>query len=190
VRPIDGVLQALEDPVQTVVVQTAPAIRAALGEEFGYPPGTLVTGKMIAALRALGFDRVFDITFAGTAHEWSFLEGVEVRVAVAHGLGNATKLLKRIKTGEASYHFVEVMTCPGGCIGGGGQPRFTTDAVREARIAAIYREDEGKPLRTSHTNPAVRELYEGYLGSPLGERSHHLLPTRYAPRSVGGIPRN
>jgi iron-only hydrogenase group A len=381
VRHIDGVLHALEDPKQTVVVQTAPAIRAALGEEFGYPPGTLVTGKMVSALRELGFDHVFDTNFTadltiieegtellvrlkralvdgeqvalpqftscspgwikfaehfypdildhlstckspqqmfgalaktyfaerigvdkdritvvsvmpctakkfeaqrpemddsgtvdvdfvlttrelaqiikgagidlpsledgemdaplglssgaadifantggvmeaalrtvyelvtgsplpadnlhvreiaglegvkeatltinGAQGDWSFLEGVDVRVAVAHGLGNATKLLRRISSGDATYHFVEVMTCPGGCIGGGGQPRFTDDSIRQARIDAIYREDEGKPIRTSHTNPAINEIYETYLGSPLGEKSHHLLHTHYVAR--------
>jgi len=381
VRHIDGVLHALEDPHRTVVVQTAPAIRAALGEEFGLEPGTIVTGRMVSALRQLGFDYVFDtnftadltileegselldrlkralvdgedvalpqftscspgwITFAehfypnildhistckspqqmfgalaktwfaekigvdpsrlsvvsvmpctakkfeaqrpemndsgvsdvdyvlttrelaqlikgagidlprltddrmdaplglssgaadifantggvmeaalrtvhelvtgrqlpgdnlhvreiaglqgvkeasvvvtGATEQWSFLEGVEVRVAVAHGLGNAARLLQRIRNGETTYHFVEVMTCPGGCIGGGGQPRFTDDSVRQARIDAIYREDEGKPIRTSHTNPAIAEIYEQFLGAPLGERSHHLLHTGYTAR--------
>jgi len=75
------------------------------------------------------------------------------------------------------------MTCPGGCIGGGGQPRFTDDNVRKARIAAIYREDEGKTLRKSHENPALKTLYEEFLGQPLGERSHHLLHTTYEARS-------
>ena len=76
--------------------------------------------------------------------DWSFLDGVELRVAVAHGLANAHRLVESVKSGEKVYHFVEVMTCPGGCIGGGGQPRFTDDRVRQARIAAIYQEDEGK----------------------------------------------
>lgn len=381
---IDEVWAALDDPDKHVVVQTAPAIRAALGECFGYPPGTLVTGKMTAALRRLGFNAVFDTNFAAdltimeegtelltrlktvladgeqaalplmtscspgwikfaehffpemlpnlssckspqqmfgavaktyyaqklnlrpeqifvvsimpctakkyecgrpemngsgtrdvdvvlttrelgkmirgagldfaalpdeemdaplglstgaadifantggvmeaalrTAYEivtgrelpmdnlhvepvagleglkeasltiedvlpdWSFLEGATLNVAVAHGLGNADRLLKMIASGEKNYHFVEVMTCPGGCIGGGGQPRFTTNAVREARIAAIYREDEGKKLRKSHDNPDVAQLYEEFLGKPLGERSHKLLHTKYTDRSVG-----
>jgi iron-only hydrogenase group A len=378
---IDEVWAALEDPSKHVVVQTAPAIRAALGECFGYPPGTLVTGKMVTALRRLGFDAIFDtnftadltileegtelltrlkkalvtheptalpmftscspgwikftehyypdllpnlstckspqqmfgalaktyyaaklgkrpedvfvvsvmpctakkyeaqrpemvasgvrdvdvvlttrelgrmirqagivfdtlpdgtmdaplgmssgaadifantggvmeaalrtvyeivtgrtlpfdglhvtpvaglegikeaaITIAGTLPEWSFLEGVEARVAVAHGLGNARRLIEAVRSGERSYHFVEVMTCPGGCIGGGGQPRMTTNEVRLARIQAIYREDEGKGLRKSHENPEIKQLYEEFLVTPLGERSHHLLHTRYVER--------
>ena len=378
---IDEVWAALDDPKKHVVVQTAPAIRAALGECFGYPPGTLVTGKMVSALRRLGFDAVFDTNFAadltileegtelltrlkaslvdrqpaplpmftscspgwikfmeyfhpdllpnlstckspqqmfgavaktyyaeklgkrpeqifvvsimpctakkfecqrtemnasgvrdvdvvlttrelgkmiraagiefsrlpdeemdaplgistgaadifantggvmeaalrtayeivtgrelpaanlhvapieglrgvkeasleirGATPEWSFLEGVTLNVAVAHGLANAQKLIGAVKSGAKPYHFVEVMTCPGGCIGGGGQPRFTDNRIREARIAAIYREDESKQLRKSHENPQVQELYREFLGQPLGEKSHHLLHTKYTPR--------
>ena len=388
VSHIEGVWRALDDPEKHVVVQTAPAVRAALGECFGYEPGTLVTGKMVSALRELGFHAVFDTNFtadltimeegtellmrlkaaltgnpdgyhgptalpqftscspgwinfaeyyypellpnvstckspqqmfgalaktyyaeqagvdpekmvvvsvmpctakkfeaardemsssgfrdvdyvlttrelgrmiasagidfrslpddrmdapmglssgaadifantggvmeaalrtawelvtgrelpaenlhvtpvAGLAGikeaslvveqplpEWSFLEGVAVKVAVAHGLGNAATLMEEIKSGRREYHFVEIMTCPGGCIGGGGQPRITTDEVRRKRISAIYREDEGKELRKSHLNPQIAEIYERYLGKPLGEHSHHLLHTRYAARPV------
>ncbi|HRU07512.1 MAG TPA: [FeFe] hydrogenase, group A, partial [Candidatus Brocadiia bacterium] len=378
---IDRAWAALEDPAKHVVVQTAPAIRAALGECFGYEPGTLVTGKMVSALRRLGFDAVFDtnfsadltimeegtelltrlkkalvdkkpvalpmftscspgwikfietfypdmlanvstckspqqmfgalaktyyaektgkkkedifvvsvmpctakkfeaqrpemnssgvqdvdlvlttrelgrmikqagidfaslpddkmdaplgmssgaadifantggvmeaalrtaweivtgkplpfdnlhvkpiaglegvkeasVTIQGAKPEWSFLEGVTAKVAVAHGLGNARKVIEAVRAGKASYHFIEVMTCPGGCIGGGGQPRMTSNKVREARIKAIYREDEGKVLRKSHENPEVKALYEQFLGHPLGEKSHHLLHTRYTAR--------
>jgi NADP-reducing hydrogenase subunit HndD len=377
---IAEVWAALDDPNKHVVVQTAPAIRAALGECFGFPPGTLVTGKMVSALRRLGFDGVFDTNFAadltimeegtelltrlkkalvdreevalpmftscspgwikyaehfypemlpnlstckspqqmfgalaktyyaetigrrpedivvvsvmpctakkyecarpemdssgvrdvdvvlttrelgrmikqagidfaglpddtqdrllgassgaadifantggvmeaalrtawelvtgtplpfpnlhvtpiaglqgikeasvkitGARPEWSFLEGVTVKVAVAHGLGNARALIERVKGGEP-YHFIEIMTCPGGCIGGGGQPRLTSDEVRKARIAAIYKEDEGKTIRASSHNPEVVQIYEQYLKAPLGEKSHHLLHTAYTPR--------
>ena len=379
---LDEVWAAIEDPEKCVVVQTAPAIRAALGECFGYPPGTLVTGKMVSALRRLGFDKVFDtnftadltimeegtelltrltkalrekqpvalpmftscspgwikfaeyyypeilpnistckspqqmfgavaksylaeklgkrpqdiyvvsvmpctakkfeadrpemsdagagkdvdvvlttrelgrmikqagieftklpddemdhplglssgaadifansggvmeaalrtayelvtgrelpvknlhveplaglegvkeasLTITGTKPQWSFLEGVEVKVAVAHGLGNARTIIEQVKSGIAPYHFVEVMTCPGGCIGGGGQPRFTTDEVRAKRMEAIYKEDEGKKLRKSHENPHITQIYEEFLKQPLGEKSHHLLHTEYTPR--------
>jgi NADP-reducing hydrogenase subunit HndD len=379
---IDEVWAALDDPAKHVVVQTAPAIRAALGECFDYPPGTLVTGKMVSALRRLGFDGVFDTNFAadltimeegsellsrlkqalvegksvalpqftscspgwikyvehfypellpnistckspqqmfgalaktyyaeslgkrpeeivvvsvmpctakkyeaqrpemndsglrdvdivlttrelgrmikqagidfaglpdekmdrllgmssgaadifantggvmeaalrtayelvtgrplpfpnlhvtpimglegvkeaalkveGALPEWSFLEGVTLKVAVAHGLGNARKVIEHIKSGSPEYHFVEIMTCPGGCIGGGGQPRLTSDEVRKARIAAIYKEDEGKEVRASHHNPEIKLIYEKYLKKPLGEKSHHLLHTSYTPRA-------
>jgi NADP-reducing hydrogenase subunit HndD len=375
---IEQVWAALDDPTKHVIVQTAPAIRGALGEEFDYPPGTLVTGKMVSALRRLGFDGVFDTNFTAdltimeegtelltrlkkalvdgepvalpmftscspgwinymehfnpdmlanlstckspqqmfgalaktyyaeklglgredivvvsvmpctakkfecarpematngvpdvdfvlttrelarmikqagidfaalpdgkmdkplgistgaadifavsggvmeaalrTAYEivtgepfpftnlhvtpiaglegvkeasvtierttpdWAFLQGATLNVAVAHGLANAQKVIDRIRAGEATYHFVEVMTCPGGCIGGGGQPRLTSDAVREARIRAIYAEDEGRELRKSHENPEVMALYEEYLGEPLGKMSHRLLHTEY-----------
>jgi len=123
------------------------------------------------------------LAVTGTLPDWSFLEGATLNVAVAHGLGNARKVVERVKSGQASYHFIEIMTCPGGCIGGGGQPRLTTDAVRKARIQAIYREDEGKKLRKSHENPEVAQIYEEFLGKPLGEKSHHLLHTHYHVRA-------
>lgn len=378
---IDFVWEALDDPKKLVVVQTAPAIRAALGECFGYEPGTLVTGKMVSALRLLGFDKVFDTNFAadltimeegtelllrlkkalvekkqvalpqysscspgwikfaeyfypeilnnistckspqqmfgalaksyyakkigidpkdivvvsvmpctakkfeaqrpemndsgyqdvdfvlttrelgrmvhqagidfkslsdgemdapmgissgaadifantggvmeaavrtayeivtgkelpmeklhiqpimglegvkkaslkieGTKPEWSFLEGVELKVGVAHGLMNARKIIEASRAGEV-FHFIEVMTCPGGCIGGGGQPRFTTDEVRKARIQAIYLEDEGKKLRKSHLNPEIEQLYKEFLEQPLSHISHKLLHTDYVARN-------
>lgn len=379
---VKEVWNALDDPNKTVVVQTAPAIRAALGECFDYKPGTLVTGKMTSALRLLGFDGVFDTNFAAdltimeegtelllrlkdallnkenvslpmftsccpgwinfaehyhpellanlstckspqqmfgavaktyyadklaikpeqmsvvsimpctakkyecqreemadssvqdvdyvlttrelgqmvreagidfmalpdsemdaplglssgaadifantggvmeaalrTAYEivtgrelpvknlhvtpvsglegikeasliidepladWSFLDGVEVKVAVLSGLANIDKLMKRIESGDKNYHFVEVMACPGGCIGGGGQPRLTNDVVRMKRISAIYAEDEGKLMRKSHENQAIQQLYTEFLGQPLGEKSHHLLHTKYKNKS-------
>jgi NADP-reducing hydrogenase subunit HndD len=123
------------------------------------------------------------VVIEDTVPEWAFLKGATLKVAVAHGLGNARKVIERVRSGEAEYHFIEVMTCPGGCIGGGGQPRKTTNAVREARIAAIYKEDEGKALRKSHENPDIQKLYEEFLGAPLGEKSHHLLHTHYKERT-------
>jgi iron-only hydrogenase group A len=123
------------------------------------------------------------LTFRDVLPEWKFLEGVTARVAVAHGLENARKLCEPMAAGASPYHFVEVMTCPGGCIGGGGQPRPTTEAVRKARIAGIMAEDEGKPLRCSDESPAVAALYAEFLGAPLGERSHALLHTTYTPRA-------
>ena len=147
----------------------------------------IVTGKElpvdnlhVKAIEGLGGVKEAALTITGTQPEWSFLEGVELKVAVSHGLGNTRRLLEHIKANGSPYHFIEVMTCPGGCIGGGGQPRFTDDAVRLKRISAIYSEDESKTLRKSHENPDVQALYDEYLGRPLGERSHHLLHTHYA----------
>ncbi len=362
---VDEVWKALSDPKKFVVVQDAPAVRAALGEEFGLPAGTLVTGKMLAAVRRLGFDRVFDTNFAAdltileegselikrvkeggtlplitscspgwvkfaehfypefipnlstcksphqmlgalvktyyaekegidpanmvvvsvmpctakkfectrpemsdsgyqdvdyvlttrelarmireagiafldlpeetydnplgeytgaatifgatggvmeaalrTVYEiltgktledvdFKVVRGLEgskeavvpiagvgdVRVAVAHGLGNARKLLDKIKAGGPQYHFIEVMACPGGCVAGGGQPIPVSNEKRRLRAEALYAEDKGSKNRKSHENPAIKQIYAEYLGEPLGQKSHKLLHTKYTPRS-------
>jgi NADP-reducing hydrogenase subunit HndD len=114
--------------------------------------------------------------------EWNFLEGVELKVAIAHGLSNAKELMEAVKNGTAQYHFIEVMGCPGGCIGGGGQPIPTSLEIRKKRAAAIYEEDEKMKLRKSHENPEVVEVYKSFLHKPLGHRSHDLLHTHYIPR--------
>lgn len=121
-----------------------------------------------------------------TLPDWEFLKGQTVKVAVAHGLKNAHILCEQVLSGNPEgYHFIEVMCCPGGCIGGGGQPRPTTAETRCERIKAIYKEDENRPLRKSHENTAVQELYKEFLGAPLGEVSHHLLHTNYKDRMKG-----
>ncbi len=361
------VISALNDPSKTVVVQTAPAVRAALGEEFGLEPGTLVTGKMVSALRELGFDYVFDTDFAAdltimeegtelldrltkfldgdrnvklpiltsccpawvsffehhfpemkdipstarspqqmfgsiaktyfadkiktkredmvvvsimpclakkyecqreefstdgnpdvdfsistrelahlikeanislpeledndfdkplgessgasvifgttggvieaatrTAYELYTkkplpkidfeelrglegirqasidIEGFELKIGIAHGLGNARKLLEDIKAGKSEFHAIEIMACPGGCIGGGGQPLHHGNSdILKARAQAIYREDAGKDIRKSHENPYIVKLYDEFLGKPMSEKAHHLLHTHY-----------
>lgn len=361
------VVRALADPTKTVIVQTAPAVRAALGEEFGLAPGTLVTGKMVAALRRLGFKYVFDTDFAAdltimeeaselldrlkkhlngdknvklpiltsccpawvnffekqfpelrdipstakspqqmfgaiaktyladkigvkredlvvvsvmpclakkyeaqrdefkvdgnpdvdysittrelaslikqsvrnfteltdedfdrpmgestgaavifgttggvieaavrTAYEFYTnkklekiefeqlrgmewikkavvdVDGIKLNIGVAHGLGNARKLLEEIERGESEYHAIEIMACPGGCIGGGGQPlHHGNSEILKARQKAIYSEDEAKVIRKSHENPEIIKLYEEYLGAPLSDLSHKLLHTHY-----------
>jgi iron only hydrogenase large subunit-like protein len=161
----------------------------------GVMEAALRTAYEIVTGRELPFDRLHvapieglkgvkeaALTIEGVKPEWSFLEGVTLNVAVAHGLGNAQRVIAAVRSGQKQYHFVEVMTCPGGCIGGGGQPRYTDNKVRQARIDAIYREDEGKKLRKSHDNPDVARLYAEFLGKPLGEKSHRLLHTKYTPR--------
>jgi iron-only hydrogenase group A len=165
-----------------IFANTGGVMEAALRTAYEIVTGRGLPVDNLHVKAIAGLDGVKEaaLTVTGAKKEWAFLEGVELRVAVSHGLGNTRRLLERIKTGGPSYHFVEVMTCPGGCIGGGGQPRFTDDAVRLKRIAAIYGEDESKKLRKSHENPDVQTLYREYLGKPLGERSHHLLHTAYA----------
>ncbi len=112
------------------------------------------------------------------------VDGLDLGVAVVSGLGNARKLLEEVKAGRSDLHFIEVMTCPGGCIAGGGQPYSTDqDAVR-SRMQALYRIDREEDIRTSHANPDVRRLYDEFLGEPLSEKSHHLLHTHYARREV------
>ena len=362
------VVKALADPEKVVVVQTAPAVRVALGEEFGEEPGSIVTGKMVSALRSLGFDHVFDTDFTAdltileegtellgrlekflagekqalpiltsccpawvnfiesqfpelidipstakspqqmfgavaksyfaetldiprekmvvvsimpclakkfeasrdefsvdnnpdvdlvlstreladlikktnidmeTLEEQEFdsplglstgagvifgttggvieaatrtayevytkkplpkidfeelrgfdgvrvasvdFDGLTLNIGIAHGLGNARALLEEIRDGNPrGIHAVEVMACPGGCIGGAGQPYHHGNAeILKKRQAAIYDVDKNMPIRKSHENPAITEIYEKYLGKPLSEKSHHLLHTHYS----------
>ena len=114
--------------------------------------------------------------------EWSFLEGAELKVAIAHGLANADKLMKEVASGKAQYHFIEVMACPGGCIGGGGQPIPTSMEIRRKRTEATYVADESLPLRKSHDNPEIQAIYKEFLHEPLGHQSHELLHTHYHSR--------
>lgn len=368
----DQVFAAIADPTKHVFVQTAPSVRAALGEEFGMPIGTNVEGKMVAALRRLGFEKVFDTDFAADltimeeAHEFldrvknggvlpmitscspgwvkycehyfpdmtenlssckspqqmfgatlktyyagkagidpkdivsvsvmpctakkfeigrddqdaagvadvdislttrefarmikrvgldfeslpeeTFddplgessgagvifgatggvmeaalrtavesltgetlesldftqvrgTEGIkeatyhvadmDIKVAVASGLGNARTLLNKVKSGEAQYHFIEIMGCPGGCVNGGGQPqqpgsvRNFTD-IRALRAKALYDQDAAMPIRKSHENPSIKRLYEEFLGEPGSHKAHEILHTTYVKRSVNG----
>ncbi|OJV65994.1 MAG: ferredoxin [Clostridiales bacterium 38-18] len=365
---IDKVWAALEDKSKHVIVQSAPAVRAALGEEFGYPIGTNVTGKLATALRRLGFDKIFDTNWAAdvtimeegtellhrlqnggvlpmitscspgwvryiefnypellphlstckspqnmfgalaksyyaekhgidpkdilvisvmpctskkseivrpelevngyrdvdvsiTTRELALMikearlefdkleegtfdpfmgnytgaglifgatggvmeaairtvadvltgqdlenvdytavrgvegikeatvnvAGMDIKVAVAHNTTNAGILLEKIKKGEADYHFIEVMACPGGCVNGGGQPiqpanvRNVID-IRAERAKALYSEDASKEVRKSHKNPEIKRLYDEYLGKPNSHKAHELLHTHYVAR--------
>ena len=110
------------------------------------------------------------------------IDGKEIRVAVAHGLGNACEVLTTVRQDPGRYHFIEIMGCPGGCIGGGGQPIPTSPEIRQKRADAIYAEDAGMPRRKSHENPEVTFIYKEFLGEALGHKSHDLLHTHYKPR--------
>ncbi|MFZ5651393.1 MAG: NADH-dependent [FeFe] hydrogenase, group A6 [Bacillota bacterium] len=137
----------------------------------------LVTGQ---TLQSLDFHEVRGLT--GVKEASVSLDGTELKVAVAHGLSNAREIMDRIRNGE-KYHFIEIMCCPGGCIGGGGQPIPTNREIREKRVAGIYDADAAMVLRKSHENPAVQELYKQFLGKPLGHKSHDLLHTEYKERN-------
>ena len=117
------------------------------------------------------------------------LAGKEVRIAVAHGIGNVQALLNKVKEAkekgeEVPYHFIEVMACTGGCVGGGGQPLGVTDEIRKARAAGLTVDDEKSKHRCSHQNPDIKKLYDEFLGQPLSTRSHHLLHTHYQERKL------
>jgi NADH-quinone oxidoreductase subunit G/[NiFe] hydrogenase diaphorase moiety small subunit/NADP-reducing hydrogenase subunit HndD len=137
----------------------------------------------ITPVRGIEGVREASIKIENTLKAWSFLEGVELKCAVAHGLVNAKKIMDSIVSGKSHYHFIEFMACPGGCLGGGGQPIPTSPEIRAKRAEAIYAEDEGMPVRKSHLNPEVIKIYKDFLITPLGEKSHHLLHTKYTPRN-------
>ena len=366
-----NVMMAINDPKKTVVVQTAPAVRVAIGEEFGMEPGTIVTGQLAAVLRQLGFDYVFDTDFAAdltimeegtellnridrytkgdtsvrlpiltsccpgwvnffehnfpdmldvpstakspqqmfgaiaksywadkmgikredlvvvsimpclakkyeckrdefsvngnpdvdyvlstrelarlikqfnldlkempiadfddplgestgaavifgatggvieaatrTAYEvftgkklekidftelrglegirdaWVDFNGTPIHIGIAHGLKNARTLLEKVREGKEQFHAIEVMACPGGCIGGAGQPyHHGNSKIIKKRFDAIYEEDRNKPIRKSHENPSIIKLYKEFLGEPCGHKSHELLHTHYFDKS-------
>ena len=112
------------------------------------------------------------------------IDGFELKVGIAHGLGNARRMLEDIRSGKSEYHAIEIMACPGGCIGGGGQPLHHGNVeILNARARALYDDDKNKPLRKSHENPYIQKLYEEYLGKPLSEKAHALLHTNYFNKS-------
>lgn len=161
----------------TIFGVTGGVMEAALRTAYEY-----VTGSKLASVdfkNVRGLEGVKEGVVTVGAHE--------VKVAVAHGLKNVEYVLNKIRTAKANgeplpYHFIEVMACPGGCIGGGGQPYGVTDELRKARTEGLYCDDRDHVIRYSHENPFVKKLYEEYLGEANGERAHHLLHTKYVER--------
>ncbi|MBQ4188082.1 MAG: iron hydrogenase small subunit, partial [Firmicutes bacterium] len=171
-------------------------------EEFDSPLGTgtgaavifgTTGGVMEAALRTCyyvltGENPNADETFKAvramdSTRPWVEAEynvaGIKVRAAVANGLGNARRLIRAIRRGEVDYQFVEIMACPGGCVGGGGQPIHYNQELASSRAKVLYNYDKKNVLRFSHENPEVQALYSEYLGKPCGEIAHHLLHTNH-----------
>lgn len=170
-------------------------------EEFDAPFGIasgagaifgVTGGVMEAALRtvynSLTQENLQDIEFKdvrgmeGIKEATVIIDDMPIIFAVAHGIANAKKLLKEIENGESDYTFIEIMACTGGCIGGGGQPIGTNLKIKEKRIEQIYEIDRNKNIRKSHQNQGIIELYDEYLGEPIGHLSHELLHTTYSSR--------
>jgi NADH-quinone oxidoreductase subunit G len=121
--------------------------------------------------------------------EVDFINGSRIRIAVAHQMGNIAVVLDKIRSArdsgqETPYHFVEVMACRGGCVGGGGQPYGCTDEVRSKRTAGLYTDDEKSVFRCSHQNPCIKQVYDEFLGEPSGHKAHKLLHTKYQERPL------
>jgi iron only hydrogenase large subunit-like protein len=163
---------------------TGGVMEAALRTAYEIVTGREVPFKNLDITPARGMDGVKEATIKieGCTPDWSFLEGAELKVAIAHGLVNANKLMKMVREGKSPYHFVEIMACPGGCIGGGGQPIPTSMEIRKNRMKAIYSEDSHMILRKSHQNPEVIAIYKEFLEKPNSHKSHQLLHTHYVQR--------
>jgi len=156
---------------------TGGVMEAALRTAYKYMTGNELDNIDIQPVR--GIEGIKEATVG--------INGLDVSVAVVNSLSAAHEMIRRIKAGEKSYHFIEVMACPGGCVNGGGQPimRYDEKVQADPRITrggGLYKEDAEKPVRRSHENASVAKLYEDFLGKPGGEQSHHLLHTHYTPR--------
>lgn len=156
-------------------------------------------GVMEAALRTayhlITNQELKDVNFtavrgiSGVKETRLHINGIEVRVAVAHQMGNIAAVLNEIRRAKAEgrdvpWHFIEVMACRGGCIGGGGQPYGATDEIREKRISGIYKDDEKSTYRCSHLNPYIQQVYKEFLGEPNSHKAHELLHTHYEPKLI------
>ncbi len=151
----------------------------------------LVTGRPVPfknlnidACRGMKGIKEASVKLENCKEEFKFLESVELKFIVAHGTANAKHVMEMLIKGELKgYHFVEIMACPGGCIGGGGQPIPTSELIRKLRAKAIYQEESSMPVRKSHENPRIKYIYKNFLtDGPCGKLSHKLLHTRYVKR--------
>ncbi len=164
---------------------TGGVMEAALRTAYELVTGREVPFKNlnIEPVRGMEGIRETTIKIENPLKDWAFLDGVELKCAVAHGLINAKTVMDTVKSGKSNYHFIEFMACPGGCLGGGGQPIPTNPEIRKKRAEAIYAEDRDLPIRKSHENKEVQKLYKDFLKYPLSEVSHHLLHTKYTRRN-------
>ncbi|MCF8357648.1 MAG: [FeFe] hydrogenase, group A [Prolixibacteraceae bacterium] len=164
---------------------TGGVMEAALRTAYELVTGREVPFEDLNIMPVRGMDGVREasVKIEKPLENWAFLDGVELKCAVAHGLVNAKKVMDAVKSKKADYHFIEIMACPGGCLGGGGQPIPTNPEIRAKRTQAIYAEDKNLPIRKSHENPEIIKIYKDFLGEPLGKKSHELLHTTYVGRN-------
>jgi iron only hydrogenase large subunit-like protein len=165
---------------------TGGVMEAALRTAYELVTGREVPFANLNILPCRGFEGVKEasVKLENVLPAWSFLEGVDLKFMIAHGTANAKRVMEALVRGELTdVHFIEVMGCPGGCIGGGGQPIPTSPEIRQKRANAIYKEDGELPLRKSHLNTNVQYIYENFLtDGPCGHKSHKLLHTKYTKR--------
>ena len=157
---------------------TGGVMEAALRTAYEYITGEEAPQSLYQLESVRGFEGIREASLK--------IKDMEVNVAVVYGTANARKMIERVKQGGKQYHFIEVMTCPGGCIGGGGQPKDImkdADQVRKARIASLYKRDEEMTLRKSHENPSIKQIYEEFYGEPLSEMAEKMLHTYYDDKS-------
>jgi NADH-quinone oxidoreductase subunit G len=163
----------------TIFAATGGVMEAAIRTAYQYVTGENLRDVNVEAVRGL----------KGVKEGIIDIKGTKVKVAVAHGLGNVEYVLNRVKEAkqkgeEPPYHFIEVMACPGGCVGGGGQPYGVTDYLRTERATGIYKDDAAQAIRCSHDNPMIKKLYQEFLGEPGSKKAHHLLHTHYESKPV------
>ncbi len=165
---------------------TGGVMEAALRTVYELVTGRELPFDKLHVAPLVGLDRVktAQIKIEDTTKEFKHLEGVTLNVAVTSGLKGANQLMEQVEKGEAPYHFIEIMGCPGGCITGGGQPRSDDPEVGMKRLRGLYSEDEGKTLRKSHENPYIDAIYKEFLEYPNSHVSHELLHTHYVKRGV------
>ncbi|WP_321296708.1 NADH-dependent [FeFe] hydrogenase, group A6 [Marinifilum fragile] len=163
---------------------TGGVMEAALRTVYEIVTGREVPFENLEILPVRGLNGVKEVSIKieGTLDDWKFLEGVELKCAITNGLENAHQLMDNIKNGDRFYHFIEIMACPGGCLGGGGQPYPVDNEVRLKRMQAIYNEDSDLAIRKSHENPEIVQIYKDFLEEPLSHKSHKLLHTTYVKR--------
>ncbi|MBP7177287.1 MAG: [FeFe] hydrogenase, group A [Thermoclostridium sp.] len=163
---------------------TGGVMEAALRTVYELITGRELPFEKLHVTPIVGLEKIKEATIKieNPLDDYSFLNGVELKVAVTSGLKNAKVLMEQVQAGKSPYHFIEVMGCPGGCITGGGQPRSDDPQVRLKRMKNLYEEDESKVLRKSHENPYILSFYKDFLGVPNGHLSHELLHTKYVRR--------